>query len=88
MIGTPWSLLLFNRATQEASGSAVRTRLLNKAFGIQIIAIIGTYWTYKSTIGALDKYSAKYLSQLDDAAILSFEKQDPKSINLSANNIS
>lgn len=85
IFGTPYSIILFQRATQEASGSALRHRLINRAIGVQALVMIGAYYSYKSTLGALDKYSAKYLSGLDDQALLNFEKQDPKAINQKAN---
>lgn len=59
---------------------------MNRAFIIQGIILMGSYYVYKRTLNILDRYSNKYLSNLQDEEILNFEKQDPKAINLMGNN--
>ena len=85
--GTPFSLILFQKASQEAAGSAIRNRYMNRALGIQFIIMATSYYTHKKTMGCLDRYSQKYLSSLNDEAILNFEKEDPKRINKLGNNL-
>jgi len=76
---------LFQRATQEASGSSLRYRMMNRAFFLQILILGSSYYTYRNAVTTLDKYSQKYLRNLGDEEIMNFEKQDPKIINKKAN---
>ncbi|CAI2372912.1 unnamed protein product [Moneuplotes crassus] len=85
IFGTPYSLILFQRATQEASGSSLRYRMMNRAFFLQILILGSSYYTYRNAVTTLDKYSQKYLRNLGDEEIMNFEKQDPKIINKKAN---
>ena len=85
IFGTPYSLILFQKASQEVGGSNIRKILINRAIGVQLFVLASSYWTFKQTTKCLDNYSKKYLQGLDDTQILNFEKQDPKEINQKAN---
>jgi hypothetical protein len=87
IFGTPYSLILIQKASEEASGSALRNRYMGRALGIQTLVILGSYLTYNKTMNVLDKYSSKYLNDLSDEELLNFEKQDPQTVNQKGNSI-
>jgi len=85
IFGTPYSLILFQKAAQESGGSSIRNRLMNKAFMIQLLVIGSSFLSYRSTIAALDQYSDKYLSNVEDEHLLKFDMLDPKIVNAEGN---
>ena len=85
LFSTPYWLISIQKAWSESSGSLMKNRMVSRALLLQTSILFGAYYSYKSTISTLDKYSDKYLKTLDDESLLHFENQNRFELNKMAN---
>ena len=85
LFSIPYWLISIQKAWSNSSGSLMKNRMVNRALLLQTSILFGAYYSYKSTISTLDKYSDKYLKTLDDESLLHFENQNRFELNRMVN---
>ena len=75
--GIPLSLILMHRARQETPSSMAQMRYVNRSIVLQVSCVFAIYFSNKYHTDILNKFSNKYLKDLDDESIINFEKVYP-----------